>query len=422
MLKLTHVMLASDQPAQALSFSEALLQRDPQSSHVLAIKSRAERDLGRNAEAASSARLAWRYAKTPAEEYDAAMVMAQALASDGSKFRAQFWLRRAIEVAPDDAARRAAERDFSYVRARSRLSARFDVSVQPSSNVNNGSSGDVLWFHGLPLSLSGDAQALSGTEASLGTTLSYRLTENENAKTDLVLSALHKSVVLSQDAKAQAPGAAGADYAYSLVEAGIERVWRPAAIPGAEARTEVTLGRNWYGGEAMSDYQRFEVGLSAPAGPNLGFRGRLAAEHQDRQDAAIRSADLWTVGLGLTTRTAAKDRLDFDLTLRSTQSDSTEIDHGLLRLDMGWSHRKPVLGARLGLNLWAEARDYDESLYTTDGRLDRSVGGTVSMAFDEIDYMGFIPVVTLNASRTESNVDLHDSSTLGIGLSIRSKF
>ena len=42
-------------------------------------------------------------------------------------------LRRAMEVAPDQGARRAAERDFRYVRTRSRLWLRFDASVRPSS-------------------------------------------------------------------------------------------------------------------------------------------------------------------------------------------------------------------------------------------------------------------------------------------------
>jgi len=36
--------------------------------------------------------------------------------------------------------------------------------------------------------------------------------------------------------------------------------------------------------------------------------------------------------------------------------------------------------------------------------------------------MGFIPVMTLGAQRTDSNVSLFDSETLGVGFSIRSKF
>ncbi len=422
LLRLAILMIDQGRPREALGMAEALLARDPEDSGVLALKSRAERDLGLNDAAVGSARGAWTSADNAGQRYDAAMAMAQGLASDGQKFRAQFWLRRAMQAAPDPAAKKVAERDFAYVRTRSRLWLRFDASIRPSNNVNNGSSSDILWFYGLPLVLSGDAQALSGTEGTFGASLRYRLAETEVAKTDLTVSALGRRVALSGEAKAQAPGARGSDYAYTALEVGLDRTWRPAGLPGAEARATLTLGHDWYAGDPMSNYLRLETSLSKPVTPKLAFSGSLALERQDRLDSAIRSADIWTLGFGMTTLTGAKDRIGLGLSFRDTASDSPEIDHQRLRLDLDWTRREPVMGARLALGLWAEMKDYSLSRYSPDGRLDEGVGAELSLAFEKVDYMGFIPVVTLSGSRTRSNISLYDSQSLGVGFSIRSKF
>lgn len=421
-LALAALLLESGNPEEALALADALVARDPGDARALSVKSRAERDLGRNREAITTARLAWKTADEPGEKYDAAMVMAQGLASSGSKFRAQFWLRRAMEVAPDQGARRAAERDFRYVRTRSRLWLRFDASVRPSSNVNNGSSSSILWFYGLPLVLSGDAQALSGLEGDAAITLRYRVQEDEKSKTDLRFGIVQTFVTLSDKAKAQAPGARGADYAYAALEAGIEHAWKP--FDGGEATVGFGLGHSWYGGDPMSDYARLDLGLSKAVDPRTVLRGGISIERQNRLDSSIRSADVATLRFGVTRRLLRGDRLQLEVMARDTQSDSPEIDHFAGRLRLDWDKAKPVLGgaAGLSLGLWAETRDYDHSRYSLGGRQDFTLGSELSLAFEKADYMGFIPVMTLGAQRTDSNVSLFDSETLGVGFSIRSKF
>ncbi len=415
------MMLDSQRPEQALAMADALLQKDPKDARALAIKSRAERDTGRYSEAVSSGKAAWAAAKgNDGLRFDAAMVTAQALASGGSKYRAQFWLRRAVEVAPDESARRAAERDFTYVRSRSRLWLKFDASIQPSNNVNNGSSSNILWFYGLPLVLSGDAQALSGTEATVAGTLKYRLAETEKAKTDLRLSLVQTLVSLSDAAKAQAPGAKGSDYNYRALEIGLERYWRP--FEGGEAYVAGTAGESWYGDERLADYLRLDLGLSKAVTPRLSFKGTLTVEDQDRVDSRLRSSDIWTLGFGVIAKTAARDRIEVALSWRDTASDSVEIDHERLKLQLDWARARPVLGAQFSLGLWAEERDYARSRYSVDGRGDTTLGAEVSLAFDKVDYMGFIPVVTVSGTRTKSNISLFDSEALGVGFSVRSKF
>lgn len=418
--QLAVIMINQGRPEQALAMAEALLQRDPADAGALALKSRAERDLGRDREALASGRAAWAAAKTDGQRYDASMAVAQALATGGSKFRAQFWLRRAMEVAPDATAKRMAERDFAYVRNRSRLWLRFDASIKPSNNVNNGSSSEILWFYGFPLTLSPDAQAMSGVEASLAATMKFRVAETELAKTDLRLSAIQSLVFLSGEAKAAAPWARGSDYNYTALEAAVERSWRPAK--GMEAYAAGVLGHSWYGGDPMAQYLRLDLGATKIVSAKLSFKGSLSVEKQDRVDSASRSADVVTLGLGVIARTAAKDRIEVAMSFRDTKSDASEIDHDRLRLQLDLDRAKPVLGAKLSLGLWAEARDFDRSRYSTDGRQDTGFGAELSLAFDKVDYMGFIPVMTLSGSTNESNISLYDSQSFGLGFSIRSKF
>jgi tetratricopeptide (TPR) repeat protein len=420
-MTLAVMFLDQGRPAEALAFAEALLQRNPQDPAALALKSRAERDLQQFDAAVASGRAAWRAAESAGARFDAAMAVAQGLASGGQKFRAQFWLRRAMEAAPDEGARREAERDFAYVRNRSRLWLRFDASLRPSSNVNNGSSNGVLWFYGLPFALSGDAMALSGTEAQAALTLKYRVQEDERSKTDLRFGLMQKSVRLSTEAKAQAPRAKNSDYALTGVELAAEHVRR--LDPRTEALAFVTLGKSWYGGQEMSEYLRLDLGMSRKLGKRLVLKAQVSAEAQERQDNALRSADIGSLSFGGALALGqAGDRAELMVTLRDTRSGSAEIDHDLARLRLDWDRGRPVLGAALSLGVWAETRDYARSRYSVEGREDMAWGGELSVGFEKIDYMGFVPVMTIEAQKTDSTIGLFDSETLGLRLSIRSKF
>ena len=420
MVQTAVTLLERGHPEQALRFANALLQQNPEDATALIIKARAERDLARYQSSVATARLAWKTAGLQRERYGAALAMAQGLASDGQKFRAQFWLRRAIEEAPDEGAKRLAEKDFVYVKSRSRLGLKFDLAIQPSSNVNNGSSSDVLWFMGLPFVLSEDAKALSGVTTTLGISGHYRLAETQTSKTDLRFSLGQRMVTLSGSAKATAPAARGSDYAFTTIEVGLDRYLRPG--PKDEVQLGVTLGRNWYGGDPMSHYLGANALYRRDLTPTVRGFAEIGAERQWREDVAERSADVMTLSFGLDTVTANRDRLRFEVTARDTASGSSDIDHRGWGASLDWTRSKPVLKGRLSLGLSAEGRDYAVSKFSADGRHDLTVGATMSMAFEGADYMGFIPVLSVQSQRTSSNVSLYDSQSTGIGLSVQSKF
>lgn len=421
MQQVTFLLLRQGRAEQALAFANAMLAQQPTDSAVLALKSRAERDLGQNRAAIASARQAWREAKTGQERYAASMAMAQGLASDQQKFRAQFWLRRAMQEAPTPLARKIAETDFGYVRNRSRLSVQIDAAVQPNSNVNNGSSASTITFLGLPFVLSGGARALSGTEASAGVVLRYRLTESKTGKTDMRFSVRGKRVFLTAAAKAQAPDARNGDFAFGATELGLDHKWLFAG-GRAEGNASVTLGQNWYGGDDLSTYTRFSGGATVALAPKWQGFAAGHIERQDRLDDASQSATLRSLSIGVSHALENHDRLRLTLSGTGVQSGSGAVDHNAVSATLDWARAKPVFGSRLSLGLIAEKRDYDTSLYSATGRHDRLFSASAAFALEKLDYMGFIPVVSLEASRTESNISLYQGESLGLGISIQSKF
>lgn len=415
------LLLERGEAGQALRFATALLARDPQDIDALVLKSRAERDLGDYPAAVQSGRAAWQHASSATERHMAALAVAQGLASGDRRLAAQVWLRRALEHAPDAASRKAAARDLRYVRTRTRLALKFDLDLRPSSNVNGGSSARILEFHGIPLVLSPDARALSGWQGQVGVTGSFRLAESRDAKTDLRFGLMNRSVRLSDAAKAAAPMARGSDYGFTAVELGLDQAWK-LPQPGSEVTLSGTFGQNWFGGEAMSRYGRLEFGMTRSLGPKVAGRLGLSAERQMRVDSADRSATVLGLSLGAMRKLGNGDRMQVSAELRDTRSDASDVDHLTKGLTLSWTKADPVMGIGLSASLGVTVDDFARSRYTSDGRHDLTGEANLSMAFETLDYMGFIPVMTLQAEKTRSNVSLYRSESVGIGFSIRSSF
>lgn len=421
MVQMAVMMLDRGYPEQALRFAEALLQRNPKDATALIVKARAERDMARYPQSIATARVAWRAADLPRERYGAALAMAQGFASDGQKLRAQLWLRRAIEEAPNDAARSVAVRDLRYVRSRSRLSLRFDVSVRPSSNVNGGTYERMIEFFGIPLTISPDSRALSGGVVQSAATAQYRIAESQAAKTDLRFGIVERRVWLSPSAKAEAPMARSANYAFSGYEVGLDQAWKLPSIQG-EATASVTFGHNRYGHAPMSDYARLDLDLFRTFSVALSGQAGISLERQLRADDPARSATITSASASLSKRLQDGDKLTFSLELRDTQSDSDSIDHRALRTGVNWTKSQPVFGAGFSASLGVEARDYARSALSPTGREDLALRARASLSLQKLDYMGFMPVVSVEAERTRSNIALYRSQSLGVGVSIQSKF
>ncbi|HCZ00399.1 MAG: hypothetical protein A3D16_01305 [Rhodobacterales bacterium RIFCSPHIGHO2_02_FULL_62_130] len=419
--KLAAVALSQQDPATALRFTAALLTRDAQDATALILKSQAERDLGRNAQARLSAKAAWAAAQNDQEKYGAAMAMAQALSSSGRRTAAQLWLRRASEVAPSDIALLVATRDFDYVRSRNPLSLRFDIGLRPSSNLNNGATNPMFEFMGFPFQLSGDALALSGVEASAALSGQFRLADSEQGATDLRFAGSQKLVWLSDKAQAQAPEARNSDYAFAGIELGLARRGK-LGLGEVIYSASLGAGHNWYGGADLTDYARADLGLEAPIGRKATGFALVSAETQHSLMAGQGSAQIFGLTGGVMAKRGNGDTVKLALDLGKTRSDIAPSSYDAVGLTLDYTRARPVLGVVLAGNLGLEARDYPVSPYDIGGRQDFRLSAGLSATLTQISYMGFSPVLSVTMAQARSTVAIYETQTLGVGLSVRSNF
>lgn len=414
--------LAAGYAKDAVGIADALLKRDPNDIGALLLRARALRALARFPEAAQSVRRAWRLADTAPEKFASAMVRAQVLSSQGRRTAAQFWLRRAVQAAPDPRAKAMAVRDFRYVRDRNPWVLNFSFSITPSNNVNNGSSSTTTQILGLPFVLSADAQALSGTIAQAGLGATYRLHPTETSRTEFRLAAMANNVWLSPSAKAAAPTARGSDYNFAAVEAGVWQEFRRSRASLAIWHWSATLGHNWYGGPSLSDYARLGLGGARPLSARVKASWDLSYEHQWRRDVASRSADVVSGQAGLTWQLRNHDILGVTVGARHTGSLAQDIDHQSVFARIAWSRAKPIKGVAIGASLSVERRNYGDFSPLTGPRRDTTVSADLTMIFTQVSYLGFSPSLDLTYARTDSTLGLYRSRQAGLLLGFRSQF
>ena len=407
----------------AASIAASLLQQDPTDASAWVVVARIRRAAGDTEGALEAARRANANADTDDERYAAAVELAAGNFTLDRGLVAQFWLRRAAQVAPTEELREAAIRNFRAVRARTPWSWTLGFSIVPSSNVNNGSRADTIEIAGLPFVLSGDARALSGVEATLTGSVRYRFEGFGGQPAQIYAGMAIQRVALSDEARDQAPEAEAGDYAFDAFELGYSQVissWTEDVV----FRAEGLVGRNRYGGEPLSNYVR--GGLEARWAVTDRSLAIMSAslERQVRFDQSDRSA--WVTRLDARRIWQVNDRGDvFGIGggLRRAQSDSIEIDNDAVLFSVDYTFQEPVIGpATLGLGVNLEYRDYDASPYTTTGRQDWRGALRATVGAPGWNFYGFGPTMTFEATRTESNVSLYDADDFGVRLGITSVF
>jgi len=421
--------LSAGDSQAALRFSTALLQRDPKDRLALLISSKASRSLGNFQAARQSAKQAWRLAETDAQKYGASLVMAQALSSSGRRSLAQFWLRRAVQHAPNEQLERRAIRDFRYVRATSPWLHRFSFSVAPESNINNGSSErssflnyqmtELLLGQPAEFQLGGTQRALSGIEYSFASRSRFRFHETGTRANDLTIAADLRTYTLSSEAKAQAPDAKGSDFSYASYSLGYAHKGLNLGRKG-EYRVSGQAGQSWYGGDEYTRFLRLSAGQSYKLERQRRVSARLSAE---RQFGVLTSdQDTWRSDISYRFRLASGATLWSGLTLAQADASVAADEFSEVGLNAQLSLAKPVFGATVLFGLSARDRDYDVSPHSPAGRQDKKYSADISLIFKEVDYYGFNPTLRLSASRNDSNIGLYESNRFGMNFGIQSAF
>ncbi|MCC6306809.1 MAG: hypothetical protein IT545_16685 [Rhodobacteraceae bacterium] len=418
--------LAAGRAEVARAIALALLEADPRDHEALTLLAAAQARAGETGAARATARLAFRRAASRDERYEAARVAALVADAAGRPFRAQGWLRRALTLAPAEADRADTIAHYRAVQSANRWSTTFRAHVAPSSNVNRGSRYDQLIIDGIPTPfvLSGDAQALSGVEFGVSAGAAYRLSQGPDWRLEAGGRLHHTTYVLSAAARHRAPDVSGADFANGGAEVSLRLTVLPRGGT-SPVSLGLTLGQSWYGEEPLARTMRLDVGRSFTLTPATGLRLDLLAERQWSDRGRKARALILAAQAQLHHRLAGGDMLRFRLTLTDLRSEDVNAANLGVAGELRWELARPLGPAELALAVSGSARDYPvfmSNIFNKNGREEKQLGVAVEMAFPGGEVWGYMPVVTLRAGRTWSNISRFDSRTMGVEVAWRSSF
>ncbi len=415
--------VVTGRPEVAYQLASALLERDSDDTEALIIKGRAARDLGQIDEALALARRGWALAKTQSEKFGASMVMAQALSTKGARTRAQLWLRRAGQNAPNAEMKAVAVRDFQFVRANNRWATELGFSAAPSSNINNGSQRSTSRLFDLPFefSLSPTAQALSGIQYSANASTRYRLSETARYQNDVVLSFSHRTYSLSAETRRVAPSVRGNDFAFSSGSVSLFHRGFTGAGNDKPYQIDLTVGRTYYALSPFLQYGKLGITQNVPLASNKSV---FFGANYEFQESLSNREDVSIPGLtaGLRRRFANQDLATFTLSGRRSHSEDASLDYKQATLGIRYAFGKPLLGMNINMGVSATIQNHDRSRFSAFGRQDKSLNGDVTAVFTNLEYFGFSPSLTLTARMNNSSIDLYDSRAVGMHVGIRSAF
>jgi hypothetical protein len=417
---MARALLANGQAPAALDLAMGLLQADPHDPQALVLISQIERVLGRFDRARDAGQAAWVYAARPDDKFAAAVVTAQAHVSAKNWTRAQFWLRRSAQFAPDANTSAMVARDFATLRQTNPLSFQLGFNLTPSSNVNNGSSHATTTFAGIPFvwQLQPEGRALSGMEISGQAGLRYRIKPTARAATFLDLGFYLREVVLSPAARAFAADAEAGDLAFAQVSLGISRSWlakndRDTWVLGAA----IAAGFSAHEPYAQTASLRLERGFA------LSDRNRLSAALMVEHTAYVvgGGTDAAQIDLQWQHKLQNGDGLSFGLGANETVSARVAREFTSQRLSVRYDLGEIMPAFDLALSYEIEAKTFPFS-GVGGARNDLRHSLRADLGLRKVKLYGFEPVISAEAARNISNVDLYDTAGVRLGLGLRSSF
>lgn len=412
-------------------FAEALLQRDPADVVARAILARLAFAADDPAAARAQAAALWRAAEDPRQRYDAARLAALAAAEEGRFTLSQFWLRRALTVAPDEEAARRTIADYRTIRDRNPWSPELSFTLAPSDNVNGGAETAYNIIEGFPVVglLSPDAQALSGWIGSADLSTRYRLLATDTGLFEATARLWGRRVWLSDEARAFIaeeqdegdPPITDSDFSSAMAEVGLS--WRRINDSGLLG-ADLTFGRTWTAGAADYDYLRLGVNAALPRGEDGVVQLRGFAEQRWTPEGANADERLG-LQAGYRWQLAGGATLGATLSWNTTLSDSGNRASETRSLTVNWEPAAPFGPVEPMLTIgghWTEYPDYTVFFPVPGGRQDDGLFARIEMRLPNLSQAGFSPVVTLGYERIDSNVSRFARDGFSIDFGLRSDF
>lgn len=420
--------LQDGQPARALALGEALLLRAADDPIALRIAGQAALEIRLSDVAVRHGRMLYQIADDNKVRFFAARLVALAHAQQKNYTRSKIWLRRARQVAPDAATAASIAQDYATLRQHNPLSFNFDFGVQPSSNINNGSSestyeryGQPVLFLGQPIGLTPSAQSLSGYQFSADATVGYTVNENANSRTVVSVTGQMLRYALSNDAKAAAPTFDVGNLAYDRAVLGVRHDWRVG-----EARQPLTAVFKYAVSQINGEFYARDVEFDLLTQWLLNERTRVRSGvrlGQVTYAGTGNTSESWALDLGWNRALGDGDAVIVRGSVGRTLSDDA-VRLNSDRQDFGITYNfgrvADVFDVSLGLG--RQWRSFKPSATAPDGRTDLRTDVTLTVGLPLIEFYGFSPIAKLEAYQTNSNVSRFQSDGLSVDVSIRSNF
>ena len=418
--------ITGNDPALALTLAARMLELNPDDRDALMIVALAAPAAGDAPRGMRAGARAFHLSKDRGQRFEAARLTARAAYQAHAYTRAQIWLRRAAFHARGPGQKQLTAYDYRTVRAKNPLRVNLQFSISNSDNVNDGASSRFNDVDGVPVVgiLSPSAQALAGTVGWARAQLSYTLSESDRQRSQIFANLFVRQVWLSGEAQAAAPDVDNGDFAAQSLELGADRRWL-IGDGRVELSVSGAVGRQYYGGEKSSDYLRLGFGAQrrlrndALMDFDASIEGRKLGQTGDIRETETR------IGFGAIGKLGPGQVV---LRLSGSVIDSEQINNASYGADLQLRYRlaKPVGPMRLSVGVGAGYTRYPD--YTLlifpvpGGREDRSLFGSIEISPDGYGVAGFVPVLALTGSRTQSNVGRFDREQLSLQLGFRSTF
>lgn len=419
--RLAYGLLERGQYGAALELVETLQQDGRNQTAVADIaRSRALRGLNRPQEAVQVGRRAFRLANTPTEKFLAARSVAQAYSTGENRTMAQVWLRLESQYAPDESAHALNRRDFDYVRTRNPISLAFDLTVQPTDNINNAPTDNTITFLGITFS-DPTLFPISGTNIQTETNLSYRLPATATRFSELRISHYGRRVILGNEADAIDPDLTTSDLSQDRISIAWGNNFRRADSNWV-IDTTIAAYADWAAGAHIQNGLSVDVGYRLPVTQGQSLRIGGGLDSAARLDNALRSFDSWSAQIGWSGAFDGVGQLELAASFRDIRSESFAVAREQWGLSAVYALPIAVLTADLSIIARYGEAQYDKPLFGPDPRFDQTFSGTLAASLPQAEVFGFIPVVEFTHEQVTSNVTRFETDTTHIGFSIRSSF
>ena len=435
--------LFARQPRPALEIAEAILAQIPDDRGALMIIAAAAPQVGDPDRGGQAGAGAWALSLTDIQLYEAARLTASAAVTAELYTNASFWLRRALNVAPNDQERQRTLNDARAVTRTNPWSSRLSFSLAPSTNLNGGADDDEYTIEGVSTqgdpfeaSISEDGLALAGWRATLNASTQYRFFENAQNRASVGLAYQGVRVHITEDTKVT-------DEALRTDVVQLSLRYDRALENGALG---VTLSEAFFQYRVfdrdslesdVEDYRTTRLGVDRRL--TLSDRAAVALSASRERVLYSDTSNIPTlhrsrIGAAFTYVLDSRDRIGVNLSFGLADSDSPNSVQRDQSVSFSYTWAEPIGPVTLSAGVGATWRNYPDYLVIDPGapfsgfvpleggRDDQTLSANLNIGFPQVEYFGFRPGVRIDAERTNSNVSRFETTRVSAGFTLTSVF